>query len=129
MGQTHKAAQSRSGRPEVCYGSGSPCTTLPNTAVGSTRPTWRSVSTPAAAGTGGESLHWFNYNRKLRHGTNMSIPSNCLEALRTKLRAGALNRFDARRLNIVESVGHFELFPFESAHLVKRQDIDSFHVS
>src|SRR6266550_4795112 len=50
------------------------------------------------------------------------------EPLSPKPRASLFNRFASWRLNVVERVVEFEFLPFESAHLMKGQDIDSIHV-
>src|SRR2546423_1797328 len=51
------------------------------------------------------------------------------EPLSPKPRASLFNRLASWRLNVVERVVEFEFLPFESAHLMKGQDIDSIHVT
>src|SRR5258705_12677149 len=57
------------------------------------------------------------------------VRSVSVESLGSKQRASVFNCFPRWRLNIVERVVEFKFLPFESAHLVKVQDVDSFHIT
>ena len=54
--------------------------------------------------------------------------SECLESLCAKQRAGTFDSLRAGGLHIVEHVIEVELFPFESAHLMKWQNVHPFYV-
>ena len=57
------------------------------------------------------------------------VSSVSLESFDPKQRASVFNCFPRWRLNIVKRVVEFKFLPFESAHLVKGQDVDSFHIT
>ena len=51
------------------------------------------------------------------------------KALGAELFARQFNPLPGRRLNVVERIAKFKLFPLESAHLVEGENIDSFYIA
>ena len=57
------------------------------------------------------------------------FPSVRVETLCSKQLASLNYRLRGGRLNAVERIVELQLLPFEAAHLMEGQDLDSFHVT
>ena len=52
-----------------------------------------------------------------------------IESLGSELFTSRHDRLSWRRLNFIEGIAQFELFPLESPHLMKRENVDSLDVT